>query len=313
MNSPLHFALIGCGHAAALHIPCIKASGRLVAVCDTDMVKAEAMAAAHNCTPYNDLDELLAKEPAANVVVICTPNGTHAVHVIKSLQAGRHVICENPLCLTSAGAWQIVETARLCGRQLVVAQYNLLLPAVQQALKWINDKALGEILSFQLNAVWNSPTGYYENTWRSNEHLGGGILYTPFGHIAEIIHCLFGPAKNCSGVRRNSHHQQVFPFEDSGVISLEMESGTLGGINYHVNADENHRDVTLTIYASKGNFIIDLYDGEQEDWDDSHNYLHQIYVQALASIADSSIPTNAYAALRTTELIAKIYEKTPLL
>src|SRR5690349_1284434 len=99
------FALIGCGSVAAMHLQQLQQRGELVAVCDIVPARADALASQYGIRACYDIDELLAI-PGTDVVVICTPNGYHAEHAIKSLQAGKHVICESPLCLTSAAAWQ---------------------------------------------------------------------------------------------------------------------------------------------------------------------------------------------------------------
>src|SRR4028118_2058851 len=100
------FAIIGCGRIAMRHAENCNRKGLLKAVCDIVPEKADAMAHSNNIIPYYSIDELLGKEKEVDIVCICTPNGQHAEHCIKSLQARKHVLCEKPMCLTPVAAWQ---------------------------------------------------------------------------------------------------------------------------------------------------------------------------------------------------------------
>src|SRR6476661_3907153 len=114
------FALIGCGSISKVHAEKINAFGKLVAVCDIFPSKADQLASQYQAKAYYDIDELLKDEEEFDIVCICTPVGCHAEHCIKSLQAGKHVLCESPLCITAAAAWQMIETEKFCRKKLFV-------------------------------------------------------------------------------------------------------------------------------------------------------------------------------------------------
>ena len=80
----INFAIIGCGRIAQRHAEHIHNFGKLVAVCDIIPEKAEALAAEYNAKAYTNIDDLLANEKTVDVVSICSPNGLHAMHSIKS-------------------------------------------------------------------------------------------------------------------------------------------------------------------------------------------------------------------------------------
>jgi predicted dehydrogenase len=87
----IRFAIIGCGRIAERHAIHANNFGELVAVCDILPEKADALAKQYNALPFYQLEDLLKEHLNLNVVVICTPNGLHALHSIQSLQAGIHV------------------------------------------------------------------------------------------------------------------------------------------------------------------------------------------------------------------------------
>src|SRR5687768_12036746 len=118
------FAIVGCGRIAARHAEQIAAVGKLVAVCDIVKEKADALGKQYGATSYDSLDELLESEKEVTIICVCTPNGLHAEHSIKSLQNGRHVICEKPLCITSSAALSMRDTAHFFRRKLFIVKQN---------------------------------------------------------------------------------------------------------------------------------------------------------------------------------------------
>lgn len=84
--SKIQFAIVGCGRIAQRHAEHISTMAQLVAVCDIKRQRADELTAKHKCRAYGTIDELLANEPAVNVVSVCTPNGLHAEHTIKAFR-----------------------------------------------------------------------------------------------------------------------------------------------------------------------------------------------------------------------------------
>src|SRR5690242_10746217 len=100
MSAALEFAIIGCGRIAQRHAEHIDKVGKLVATCDIIPAKAKSLADTYKACAFSDLDEMLKKSKEVDVISVCSPNGLHAEHTIKSLQAGFHVLCEKPMALT---------------------------------------------------------------------------------------------------------------------------------------------------------------------------------------------------------------------
>jgi predicted dehydrogenase len=142
------FAIIGCGRIAKKHAINISRIGLLVATCDVVERLADDLAGEYQGTAYYNIDDLLKTEKGLDVIAICTPNGFHAEHIIKSLQAGINVLTEKPMCLTTAAAWQIIETEKFCRKKLFVvksSRYNDTLKQLKSLIAtnaWVNYIAL---------------------------------------------------------------------------------------------------------------------------------------------------------------------------
>src|SRR5687767_3682493 len=144
------FAIIGCGRIAHRHAENILRVGKLVGVCDIEKNKADEFADLYNSKAWYSIDDLLKQEKDIDVICVCTPNGLHAEHSIKSLQGGKHVLCEKPMCITSVAAWQMMDTAHFNRKKLFVVKQNRYNEGVQLAKQLLDENKIGEIYSFQI-------------------------------------------------------------------------------------------------------------------------------------------------------------------
>jgi predicted dehydrogenase len=329
------FAIIGCGRIAERHAENIVRKGKLAAVCDIVPSKADALAQRYSTKAYYTIDELLKAEKDIQIVSICTPNGYHAEHCIKSLQAGKHVLCEKPMCITSAAAWQLIETEKFCRRKLFVVKSTRYNPLVQQLKSLIDSGDLGKIYSFQLNCFWNRPVAYYTD-WRGKLFPDGGTLYTQFSHYIDAMLWLFGDVKDIKGFATNAAHGNAIEFEDTGVVALTMQSGVLGGVNWSVNTYQKNAEISFTLIAEKGTislggtYLNEIKYQHTESafrfttpggtpnqygfYNGSMSNHTEVYDQLIRALENEEDFVNAYDGLNTVETIEKIYKavSTPL-
>ena len=246
------FAIIGCGRIAKRHAEQINKVGKLVAVCDIVLENAAELAKEYDAKIYLSIEDLLINEKEVDIVSICTPNGLHAEHAIKSLKAHKHVLCEKPMSINGKDGHAMINASLIADRRLFIvksARYNPLVAALK---KLIDDDRLGNIYSFHLNCSWNRPSAYYSENWRGTYALDGGTLYTQFSHYIDILFWLLGEHSSLAGYRKNLHHTNSIEFEDTGAISLEMKSGAIGTIHYSINACDMNHEICLNIVAEKG-------------------------------------------------------------
>lgn len=277
---PLHFALLGCGRIGARHAAIIDKVGKLVAVCDTAIEKAQAFATQFGATAFTDLYELLAqKELGIEVVVVCTPNGWHARHSIAALHAGAHVLCEKPMAIKSKDVMAMMEAARQANRHLVVVKQNRFNPPVAAVKDLLDKQALGKILQVQCNAFWNRPAAYYaQSAWRGTKALDGGTLFTQFSHFIDLLIWFFGPINIQWATTAQQLHTSI-EIEDSGIFTGMLANGALLGMEYNVTAFNQNMEGAITIFGEKG--VVKI--GGQ--------YLNELSYQQLEGPAIEHLPT----------------------
>ena len=327
----IQFALIGCGRIAQRHAEHIHNTGQLLAVCDVVKEKADSIAAKYNAKAYYTIEELLATEINIDVVSICSPNGLHAEHSIKSLKAGFHVLCEKPMAINVHDCGEMIKTAEQYNKRLFAIKQNRFNPPIEAIKKVIDEGKLGKIYSIQLSCFWNRNEDYYKNSWKGTKELDGGTLYTQFSHFIDLLYWMIGDIKNVEAFTSNFAHKGIIEFEDTGVVILEFNNGAIGTINYTVNSFEKNMEGSLTIFGEKGTVKIGGQYLNELEYQNIENYKienlpegnkpnnygnyfgsmsnHDKVYKNLAEVLtnNASIATNAFEGLKTVEIIDKIY------
>ena len=216
------FAIIGCGRIAQRHAEHINNFGKLIAVCDIVSGKANDLAKLYNAKSYNDIDEMLKSENDIDVISICSPNGLHAEHSIKSLNAGFHVLCEKPLALSVEDCGKMISAAESANKRLFAIKQNRYNPPVAAVKKAIDEGKLGKIYSIQLSCFWNRNEDYYFNSWKGTNELDGGTLFTQFSHFIDLLYWMIGDVKQVKAFGKNFSHKGIIEFEDTGVVIVEF-------------------------------------------------------------------------------------------
>lgn len=333
MKNKVNIAIVGCGRIGDRHAGHISNYANLVAVCDNVNEKAEDFANRYNTKAFTSIEELLEAKLDIDVVAICSPNGLHAKHSIQALNAGYNVLCEKPMGINVHECGEMIKAAEKNNRRLFAIKQNRFNPPVATVKKAIDDGKLGDILSVQLSCFWNRNEDYYQNSWKGTMDLDGGTLYTQFSHFVDLLYWMIGDVKSAKGFSRNSAHQGIIEFEDSGVVALEFYNGAIGAINYTVNSYGKNMEGSLTIFGSKGTVKIggqylneleyqNIQDFEIKDLPtgntannygnyqgsmSNHDRIYENLIDVLQN--NATISTSAFEGLKTVEIIDKIYSE----
>ncbi len=328
----LKFAIAGCGRIAERHAEQIVKQASLVAVCDIVKEKADNFGNKYGARVFYDLEDLLKNIKDADVISVCTPNGLHADHTIRSLRNDLHVLCEKPMAINVYDCGEMIKEAEKANKRLFIVKQNRYNPPVQAIRKVIDENRLGKILSVQLNCFWNRNPEYYTlSNWKGTSDLDGGTLFTQFSHFIDLLYWFFGDVKNVMSVTRNFIHRDIIEFEDAGAVVLEFYNGIIGTINYNVNSYSKNMEGSLTIFGENGTVKIGgqyLNELEYQNIKDykivelpagnppnnygqytgsmsNHDKVYQNVIDVL--INSGKIATNGFEGLKTVEIIDKIY------
>jgi xylose dehydrogenase (NAD/NADP) len=145
----------------------------LVAVASRDQARADAYAKKWEIErAYGTYDALLA-DPDVEAVYISLPNDTHIEWSIKSLEAGKHVLCEKPLSRSPEDVERAFDTADRLGRLLSEAFMYRHNPQTKRAKELVDEGAIGELRLVRASFSYSL---YDETNIRLRPELQGGAL-----------------------------------------------------------------------------------------------------------------------------------------
>ncbi|MBC7412290.1 MAG: Gfo/Idh/MocA family oxidoreductase [Bacteroidia bacterium] len=333
MDNKIKFAIVGQGHIGKRHAEMIRRhpEAQLVALCD--VLSKEKLGIA-DCTEsfYNSIDDLLAAHPDVQVINIASPNGLHAEHALKALEAQKHVVCEKPMALTKADCETIIYKALNVHKQVFCVMQNRYSPPSEWIKSVIDQKLLGDIYTVQLNCYWNRDDRYYKaDGWKGKQDLDGGTLFTQFSHFIDIMYWLFGDIKNIQAKFNDFAHAHSTDFEDSGLISFDFVNGGMGCINYSTAVWDTNLESSLTVIGSTGSVKIGGQYMNEVEYCHIKNYTmpilaptnpgndygaykgsaanHHYIIENVVDVLQgrNTITTNALEGLKVVDIIERIY------
>lgn len=188
--TPLNVALVGYGFVGKVfHAPLIAHTPglRLHTVVSGDAAKVRA--------DFPDVrvrvdPEAAFNDDAVDLVVLASPNRTHAPLALAALAAGRHVVVDKPFTVTVAEAEAVVVAADRAGRLVSVFQNRRWDTEFLTLRKLIGDGALGTIV--ELHSHFDRFRPQVPDRWRERPGPGAGLWFDLGPHLVDQALQLFG-------------------------------------------------------------------------------------------------------------------------
>jgi len=228
----MKFGIIGTGMIGAFHAKAIAAmeGSELVGVADMVVEKATAFAAENDCKAFGSVEEMLA-DPGIDIVTIGTPSGAHYDPGMAAIEAGKHVVVEKPLEVTTARIDEMTAAAKAKGVSLSAILNRRFNPAMEAFKEAADGGRFGRLTSASAYVKWYRTQAYYDSAgWRGTWALdGGGALMNQSIHTIDALIYLAGPVKAVTASAACLAHENI-EVEDIAVAMVEFESGALGVI-----------------------------------------------------------------------------------
>ncbi len=259
-GDPVRFAAVGLGtisdifmQACALSTKC-KITGLVSGHADQ---KSPGYEQKYGILPksvytYETFDRI-ADDRNIDAVYIGLPNSMHAEYTIRAAKAGKHVLCEKPMAISSAECRAMIEACKQANVKLMIA-YRIHYDPMWQGIRDLaRSGALGELQGFQ--------GGFYgpkqEGEWRLNRTLaGGGSLFDLGIYPLNAIRWICGeePTSFSAQVATKIPGPRFAQVEESIEFSMKFPSNLLassgssygesGGNYLMINGDKGHLEVT---------------------------------------------------------------------
>ncbi|MEH6436574.1 Gfo/Idh/MocA family protein [Massilia sp. DD77] len=243
----LGYAIVGLGgYGLGVVIPKFKhcRHSRLVALVSGDPAKARRVAQEYgvpekNLYNYENYDGIR-DNPDIDIVYICLPVSMHAEYTIRAAKAGKHVLCEKPMALSSRECEAMIAACRQAGKKLMIGYRCHFEPYNLEAIRRARAGDIGKLRYFRSEHGFNFSN---PNAWRLKRAMSGGGSMMDIGIYAlQAARYMTGEepvalyAKETTD-KRDPRFREV---EDMVEFQLEFPSGVIGSCMSMYSANQNH-------------------------------------------------------------------------
>jgi myo-inositol 2-dehydrogenase / D-chiro-inositol 1-dehydrogenase len=224
----IRVGMIGAGWIAQEHRRVLDSlpDAELVAVCDLDKERAEALAESAGARAYLDWHELLDAEDLG-ALIVCTPPGNHREPAIAVLERGLPLYLEKPIARTAKDAAEIVAAAERTGTVCAIGYQWHALDLLDEIPGVLEGQQIGLLVGTSIGPTQSRP-------WFIDMRAGGGNLLERGSHHLDLARKVAGEVVSvqvgAGRVRLARSTDDSGDIDDALTFILEMASGALATI-----------------------------------------------------------------------------------
>jgi len=329
----LKFALVGCGRISKRHSELLGLKqidgAELVAVCDNVFDKAEKISEQFNVAAYDDMDTMM-QESVVDVVVVLTPSGLHAEHVINLAKYGKHIMVEKPMALTIDDADKMISACDQNNIKLFVIKQNRFNVPVVKLRETLEAGRFGKLVLGTVRVRWARHQPYYDqDEWRGTWAMDGGVLTNQASHHVDMLEWMMGDVE--SVFAKATTALADIESEDTAVVTLKFKNGALGIIEATTATRPTNLEGSISVLGEKGTVVISgfavnqmqtwIFDHEEEgdaeildkysvNPPNVYGFGHQAYYENVVDCIENKKPNlvDGLEGRKSIELISAIYE-----
>jgi predicted dehydrogenase len=236
VEGKVRLAIIGAGGISGAHGHGIlkhKDKVDCVALCDTNEsnLKTRNEQLGDHRPFYTDWRKMLDEmRNQIDAVVICLPHHLHGRAIIDSAAAGKHILCEKPMCTGLKEADAIAAAVKKAGITYMSAHNQLFMPAVQEAKRMIEAGKVGKIRFLRSQDCFTAGVDWFPGTWRASLKTQGGgeLIDTGYHPCYRLLYLAGSPV---TGVRGSmGRYLQQIEGEDTASVQVRFASGAIGEV-----------------------------------------------------------------------------------
>lgn len=204
---------------------------------------------------FNNYEEFLKSD--INAVYIGSINSNHHEQVIKAAEAGKNILCEKPLAMTSSQAEEMVKVCEKNNVHLAVNYVHRFHPLVVKAKEILDSQMLGKLTSINLNFNIDIPP---TNNFRFDPKLSGGGALRDLGtHMIDLMRFFGGEIESINGAIDNVVYKS--DVEDFAAAILKFKNSGYG--TFCVSFSNKKGFNRIEILGHKGGVSIDNLIGKR--------------------------------------------------
>lgn len=254
----LKFALVGCGRIAHRHAELLGKDqingAKLAAVCDIVPEKSKAFGQKFGVPYFTNMHEMMSTQNI-DVVVVLTPSGDHAEHVIALSKYGKHIVVEKPMALTLSDADRMISAANENGIKLFVVKQNRYNVPVKKMREELEAQRFGKLIMGTIRVRWCRDQKYYDqDSWRGTWAKDGGVFTNQASHHVDLLQWMMGDVE--SVFAKTNTYLVNTETEDTGIALIKFKNGALGVIEATTAVRPKDLEGSITVLGSTGTVEI---------------------------------------------------------
>ncbi|TVY08572.1 Gfo/Idh/MocA family protein [Paenibacillus cremeus] len=312
----MRFAIVGAGVISPFHARAIKENpeAELVAICDVLPEQAQKLAAEHapNAQTYTDYEAML-KRDDIDAVCVTVPSGFHGDVAIAAAQAGKHVLCEKPLDITSSKMTEMIDACRSRNLKLGCIYQRRVTESTMLAKKAIDEGKLGKLVMGDVyQKYYRSPEYYRSAGWRGTLAIdGGGALMNQGVHGIDQIVWLMGDVHSVFAY--SAPLIREIEVEDTAVAVVRYKNGAFGVIQGTTSVYPSQQ-ARCEIHGEKGTIVFSENGFTQWKFMDSDEPIPAVKPRARSNSGDpKDIPNDGHFILLDDFIRAVREDRDPLI
>jgi predicted dehydrogenase len=226
------FGIIGCGNIGPIHAEAIRQArgAKLIAVSDVFERNADLLSKRYGVDKYTDYRTMLERDDI-QAVCLCVPSGLRADMVEVCAAAGKHILAEKPLDVTTKRIDRMIAATDKAGVLLGCVFQSRFADGVLKIRKALDQGRFGKLILGDAYIKWYRTQEYYDsNPWRGTWKLdGGGALMNQGVHQIDLLLWFMGNVKQVRAKTDLVGHTGL-EVEDLACALLEFENGAMGVI-----------------------------------------------------------------------------------
>ncbi|MBE7035139.1 MAG: Gfo/Idh/MocA family oxidoreductase [Ruminococcaceae bacterium] len=261
----IKWGVIGCGGIAdrrTLPGMMLAENAELVAVMDTNSELAQAAKEKYHAQyAFTTVEDLLALDEI-QAVYIASPVAFHQAQTEAAAKAGKHILLEKPMTLSSAKSQEIADVCEKYNVKIGVGLMMRFHTYHQLMKKLIEEGKLGQIVSMRAQLTCWYPD--IPGNWRQQKATAGGGSLMDMGiHCVDLLQYISGlkavEVASMSGT-------QIFNYdvEDGGSLIMKMENGAIAYVDANFNIPDDAAVCKLEIYGTEGSIFAEGTIGQVE-------------------------------------------------
>jgi predicted dehydrogenase len=271
-SNALRIGVVGLGAGAEPHLKSLadlSETMQLVLAATPSRARAEKRKAELPCPVTTDVDAVIG-HTGIDAVIIITPPSTHRDLTLRCLVAGKHVLVEKPIGLTSADGEAMASAAETNGLTLAVMLQHRCRSGALRLRAALAEGVLGEIVAAHCIVNWWRPQAYYDEPGRGTlARDGGGVLLTQAIHNIDLFRSLVGvrDVSAAQALRTDVHSMET---EDHVHALVTLGNGAPGAILASTAAYPGSPE-RIELFGTKGaasliggRLVLSLHDGTTE-------------------------------------------------